>query len=320
VIKTTFTVRRNPCETRERGYELQASQSSHHLDEMTELELQQQRAHLWRIDGNPVRTVEEARSFLEGVGCCLIYPERALPAVPSFIGAYAGSADGLPDSRHAFADPRAKEATELMVRLLRERSAYEMNLFAGADLLIAAEMFPFFYALAGDRNPKAAPRRRGQGAAVSPLAVKVFEAIQKHGPLSKDGLREFTGREPSNAALDRALGELWSILKITRVDYRTQEGALWDVLYRWSQTAVKEGLNISEPEAISALLSKYLESAVAAEQEEIEHFFSHLTSRSKIREAMNALLSARELNFITVGNKNLVRLAPVQSQRRRGHG
>ena len=287
---------------------------------MTELELQQQRAHLWHIDGDPVRTIEQARGFLEGVGCCLIYPERALPAVPSFIGAYAGSAEGLPDSRHAFADPRSKEATELMVRLLRERSAYEMNLFPGADLVIAAEMFPFFYALVGDRNPKAPPSLRGQGAAVSPLAVKAFEAIQKHGPLSKAGLREFAGRELSNAALDRALGELWSILKITRVDYRAQEGALWDVLYRWSPSVVKEGLNISEPEAISALLTKYLEASIAAEQEEVEQFFSHLTSRSKIREAMNALLSARELSFITVGNKNLVRLAPAQSQRRRGHG
>lgn len=287
---------------------------------MTEQDLQNLRAHQWHLDGNAVRTIEEARDFISGAGFCVMYPERTLSAVPSFMGAYAGSAERIPDAKHAFADPRSREATDLMVRLLRERSAYEMNLFPGTDLIISAALFPYFYALVGDRNPKAPPARRAQGARVSPLGVNVFEAVQKHGPLSKDRLRQLVSRELSDAALDRVLGELWSILKITRVDYREGEGALWDVLYRWSPAAVKDGLNISEPEAISALLSKFLESAGAASQEEIEAFFSHLTSRSKVREAINALLSARELSFVGAGPKTLIRLTPLTEPRRRIHG
>ncbi|HEU5415336.1 MAG TPA: crosslink repair DNA glycosylase YcaQ family protein, partial [Candidatus Angelobacter sp.] len=151
-------------------------------------------------------------------------------------------------------------------------------------------------------------------------AVDVFNAIQKNGPVSKDGLRQTVSRELSDAALDRALGELWSILKIVRVNYREGEGTLWDLLYRWSPGVVKEALDISEPEAISALLSKFLESAGAATQDEIEAFFSHLTSRSKVREAINALLSARELNFVGAGPKTLIRLAPVPEPRRRING
>src|SRR5260370_20575213 len=149
---------------------------------MNELELQQQRAQNWRTAGNPVRTLEDARSFVENAGFCLMYPERSLPMVATFIGAHAGSADNLPNAVHAFADPRAKQATELMVRLLRERAAYEVNLFAGCDLIVSASIFPFFYALVGDRNPKAAPKVRAQGVAVSPVAVSVVEEIQKHGP------------------------------------------------------------------------------------------------------------------------------------------
>ncbi len=42
-----------------------------------------------------------------------------------------------------------------------------------------------------------------------------------------------------------ALGELWAILKITRVDYNARRRASWDVLYRWAPGAVKEGVNIS---------------------------------------------------------------------------
>jgi hypothetical protein len=287
---------------------------------MTEQDLDQLRGHKWHLDGNPVRTLEQAREFIGDVGFCLMYPERSLRPVPSFMGGYAGSAEGLPDAKHAFADPRSREATDLMVRLLRERSAYELALFPGTDLIASAALFPYFYALRADQNPKAAPKLRAQGARVSPLSVDVFAAIQKHGPLSKNRLRELVSRELSDAALERALGELWSILKIVRVDHREGDGIFWDVLYRWSPMVVKEALDISEPEAISALLSKFLETAFAASQEEIETFFIHVTSRSKVRDAINALLSARELSFVGAGSKTLIRLTPVAEPRRRIHG
>jgi 23S rRNA pseudouridine2605 synthase len=290
---------------------------------MTESELQQQRAQLWRLDGNPIRTIEDARSFIESAGFCLMYPVRALPLVPTFVGAYIGSANGLPDTKHAFADPRAQEATDLMVRLLRERSAFEVRLLPDTNLIVSAQLFPFFYALLSDRNPKAPPTTKAQGAQVSYLAAQVFAAIQAHGPATKNQLRELLGGESSDAALDRALGELWSILKIIRVSYTSSEGAAWDVLYRWATEAVKEGLGISAPEAISALLSKYLEAVVAATQEEIEQFFSYLVPRSKVREAINALLAARELSFVVVGTRTLIQMAPVvesSHDRRRVHG
>jgi predicted transcriptional regulator len=289
---------------------------------MTEQELEQQRTKLWRIDGNPVRTVEDARGFIESVGFCLNYPERSVPLLPSLIAAHTGSTAGLPEVKHAYADPRAQEATELMVRLLRDRSAFEMSLSRESNLIIAAALFPFFYALVGDRNPKSLPKTKAQGAKISELASSVFGALQKHGPMTKTQIQEHVGRESSQAALDRALGELWSILKITRVDYSASGGASWDVLYRWAPEAVKEGINISSPEAISALVSKYLETVVAAEQEEIEQFFSHLTSRSKVRDAVNALLQARELSFVIIGDKSLIHMTPPPDQppRSRNHG
>lgn len=288
---------------------------------MTELELTEQRAANWRTGGNAIETIEDARAFIDAAGLCLMYPERTLALMPSFIGAFAGSATGLPDAKRAFSDPRSKPATELLVRLLREKSAFELSLPGDITLISSASLFPFFYALLSDRTPKAPPKTKAQGAAVSELASRVFAALQEHGPLSKNQLQRKIGGEPSRAALDRALGDLWSILKITRVDYNSDEGALWDVLYRWAPQAVKEGIQISQPEAISALVSKYLEAVVAADQEEIEQLFSHLASRSKIREAVNALLQARELSFVTVGSRTLVRMTPPpEQQRRRNHG
>ena|SRR5579859_759414 len=287
---------------------------------MTEQELDQQRAANWRTDGNAVRTIEDARSFLDAVGFCLLYPERSLRLVPSFMGAYVGSAAGLPDAKRAFADPRAQDATALMVRLLREKAAFELNLSGDTSLIVSASLFPYFYALIGDRTPKAPPTKKAQGAAVSELAVHVFAALKKSGPLSKSQLQAQVARETSLTALDRALGELWSILKITRVGYTPAEGAQWDVLYRWAPEVVKSAIDISQPEAISALVSRYLEAVVAAEQEEIEQLFSLLTSRSKVRDAVNMLLQARELSFVTVGSKSLIRMTPPPEEQRRRHG
>jgi hypothetical protein len=206
--------------------------------------------------------------------------------------------------------------------LLQEHGAFEVSLSGGRALVTAAALLPFFFALTGDRNPKAPPRFGPQGSKISPLAITVFDALQKHGPLTKGRLRDLIGGGASDAALDRALNELWSILKIVRVDQREREGAVWDVLYRWAPDAVKEGLNISAPEAISALLGKYLETVIGATQQEIEELFSQLTSRSKVRDAVHALLAARELNLVPMGTKTMIRLTPLAEMpgRRNQHG
>jgi len=288
---------------------------------VTEQDLHQRRAEIWRTNGHPIRTIEDAKGFLESVGLCLLYPVRSLPAVPTFLGACAGSTIGLPDAKHAFADSRTQPAIELMVRLIRARDAYEVNLLPESSLLVSAPLFSCVYALLGDRKPKAAPKTKAQGARLSPLALKVFDVIQERGPLSTEQLREQISRELSTAAVERALNELWSTLKITRVDYQEKEGACWDLLYRWTPDAVMEGVGISVPEALSALIGKYLEAVEAASQEEIEQFFSHLAPGSKVREAIHALLAARQLTFIAVGTKNLIHLAPIADDvRRRSHG
>src|SRR5436305_2295278 len=278
---------------------------------MTEQELQQQRALKWRVAGNPIRTLEDAKSFLQDVGFCLVYPARSLPQVPTFLGAYAGTAEGLPEIKQAFSDPRTQPALDLMIRLLRERNAFEVNLQGDVSLLVSVSAFPYFYLLSVDKSPKGAPKFKADGTRISPLAIKVFRVLQQHGPLSKAQLRELVGHEPASPALDRALFDLWTILKITRVDYRKHEGAFWDVLYRWAQEAIDRSLGIAFPEALTALLSKYVESAIAVEQEEIERFFSMFTPRQKIREGIHALQAGRQLSFLAAGTRTFIRITPL---------
>jgi hypothetical protein len=277
---------------------------------MTDLELIQLRREKWRLEGKAIRTIEQARAFLEDVGFCLMYPQRPPLLAPTFIGAFVGSDDRLPGWQHAFKDPRAAEATELMVRLLRERSAFEANLFEENNgFLVAASVFPYFYALVGERNPKLAPKA-GSRSPYSALACDAFEVIRRDGPVSKQKMQETLGGSVSIAALDDALGELWSKLRITRVDYTASAGSVWDVLYRWAPEAVKEGVGLSVPEALTALLTKYLDCVVAVEQLELENFLGRLIARSKVKDAVNALLAARELSFVHVGGKSMLQITP----------
>jgi 23S rRNA pseudouridine2605 synthase len=276
---------------------------------MNEQELQQLRQQKWRLDGHPVRTFEEARGFIESVGFSQMYASQSSLLLPTFVGAWIGSDQRLPTARQAFADAQAREASELMVRLLRDRAAFEAHLTEeNNSLLIAASVFPYFYALAGERNPRQPPVA-GARSPYSQLASDAHEVIRRAGPVSKQQLLTTLGKGISETALDRALTELWSKLRITRVDYDPENGASWDLLLRWAPEAVREGIQISVPEAISALISKYFDGMIAADQAELDSMFGVFVSRSRIRDAVNTLLAARELSFVHLGNRTLIQIA-----------
>src|SRR5205823_9171433 len=170
-------------------------------------------------------------------------------------------------------------------------------------LVISASIFPYFYTLVWERNPKHAPKP-GPRSPYSELACDAYQIIHRKGPISKQKLLEEIGKGISVPALDKSLAELWSRLRITRVDYNEREGASWDVLQRWAPDAVSDGVNCSVNSALSALLSKYFDCTIAADLAELESFFGNFVPRSKVREAVNGLLAARELSFVSVGHRS----------------
>jgi hypothetical protein len=198
-----------------------------------------------------------------------------------------------------------------MVRLLREKSAYEANVFPENNFILSASVFPYFYGLVGDRNPKQPPKA-GARSGYSQLAVDAFDIIQKDGPISKHRLRELLGRDISEAALDRALDELWAKLRLTRVDYKPDEGVFWDVLFRWAPQTVKQGMHVSVAESLTALISKYLDCVLAAQEEEVEQFFSPIIGRARVREGVHALQATRELRYTHVDGRVMLQVSSLQ--------
>ncbi|MEO6119147.1 MAG: crosslink repair DNA glycosylase YcaQ family protein [Terriglobales bacterium] len=275
---------------------------------MFENELQDLRRFQWRVDTSTraIFTVDDAREFLHNVGFCLEYPLRSPVLAPTFIGAVIGSDQNLPTAKYAFIHPRAKEATEFKDRLLREKAAFEAGFGEDDNLLISAIEFPYFYALIGDRNPKVPPSAGERGERL--LLQRAFELIQEHGPILETALRERLGETVSDVALSRTLSELRQKLRIVRIE--DTGGPLWDLLMRWSPQVVNQGKQISAQEALSALVGKYLETCVAAEQKDIEEFFGHLVPRSRVAEVIKALLSAREFSYVQINGKNLLRNSP----------
>ena len=277
-------------------------------------DLKQQRASKWRTDGtNPVRTLEDARAFIEAVGFCLIYPTRPAVVAPTFIGAVLGTETDLPIASKAAIDARTQLATELVLRLLNEKYAFEVPFGDSGSLLVSAAEFPYFYALLGERNPKSAPSRGVHGEKT--LASHTFKLLAKR-PMSEQEMLDEHGQGISEAALARALHELWSKLRIARIGLLERaESPTWDLLYRIAAQPVGRGAHLSQAEALSALISKYLETVIAAEPREVEEFFGRITARSKANEIVKALTGAREFESRPVGHTAMIRLVPREKEK-----
>jgi hypothetical protein len=277
---------------------------------MTEQELEQLRRDKWRINGQPIATFEDARAFVDSVGICVMYPLKAGELLPSFLAAVAGEDRGLPAPKQAFADERAQRAIELGNRLVAQRAAFESNVFPENCLLLSMTVFPYFYVLASERAPGA------HRDPLSQLASMSWKFLESDGPQTSEALREKLGAELSITAIERALGELWMRLRILPLHREGQQQ--WETLERWAPEAVQEGSRLPVAVALSALISQYLEALVAAEAREVEEFFSHFAPRSKVKEAINALLAAREFEFVNVGHRSLVHMtatAPLPEMR-----
>ncbi len=160
----------------------------------------------------------------------------------------------------------------------------------------------FLYALQGERNPKHGPQSSGAGR-VSPLAVEVWKVLEREGALTADELRERVGREITEAAVLRALSELWHGLRVAPAPGENDEPAQWEPLSARHRKAIASGSTQSQTTALSMLVSYYLRSAIIATGEEIELFLSPVTSRSRVRDVLRGLSANRQLGTLSLGTQ-----------------
>jgi hypothetical protein len=267
---------------------------------LTAEQLEASRAERMRHNGHGALTLEEARTWIEETGLCLFLPKRqfSMSIAPSFVEAVAGRRDATPDSNHIGL------AEELLVRLELDGVAVRLNLLGQPgeqpDFVVAAWVLPYVYALRGDRDWRRSPQLTGSRQ-VSQLAVQAYKLLEA-GDATIATLKHALGREVTDAAVLRAITELWQQLRIIPVVSAPGQAAQWQLLRHRFQKAIAEGASTSQVTAISVLASIYLQAVIAASMEEVEMFLAPLTARSKVREVLRGLVATRQVHTISMGH------------------
>lgn len=267
---------------------------------MNQQQLQIARAALWHQNGAPLETQDAVAPWLEETGLCLFLPRHAqFPApAPSLVEACIGSTSATP------APVAITKAMELVTRLVEAGQAIPLNLLGTfseqPDFLITPEVLPWLAAVRGDRQWKTAP-----GGRTAPIVVRTWEALEQRGAQTAAELREALGREVTEAAVLRALIELWTMVRAMPV-YAAGQPTRWLLLKEHYSAQLATAGNTAQATALSALVSLYLRSAVAATGEEAEIFLSPLTSRSRIREVLHGMTAARQLGTMSVASQTLL--------------
>jgi hypothetical protein len=195
-----------------------------------------------------------------------------------------------------------------------EATAVPLNLLGGPgdvpDFVVSTQVLSYVFTLRGEKNWKQPPGTSGAGS-VSPLALKVYEALVAGNALTARELVSELGREVTESAIVRALGELWMQLRVIPLLQQDGTGAkdsgtMWELTTRRFTKQIKAGANAGQPTALSAAISLYLAQVYAATEEEIETFLSPLTARSKVRDVLHGLTAARQLENAVLEGKTLL--------------
>jgi hypothetical protein len=257
---------------------------------------------MWHQDGEALLTLEAARTWVREMGLVLFAPRPQIAApAASLVEATLGKANPAPTLAET------EMARGFVARLVQEGDALPLHLLGEAgdvpDFVVSAQIFSFVFTLRGDKAWKQPPSATG---GLSPLGLKVYEALAAKGELTAIELASELGREVTEAAIVRSLVELWSQLRVIPVLQLGSGTTLWEPAARRFTKAIKAGANAGQPTALSALISLYLSQTVAATEDEVEAFLSPLTARSRVREVANALTGARQLETVVIEGKTLL--------------
>ena len=111
-----------------------------------------------------------------------------------------------------------EQAQALLTRLIASGKVLALNLLGGVseqpDFLAQQQALPYVLCLRADSDWKHAPQK-SSGHKVSPLVLELWKALDKDGVLTAAEARETLGRELTEAAVLRALCELWQAFRIT---------------------------------------------------------------------------------------------------------
>jgi 23S rRNA pseudouridine2605 synthase len=268
----------------------------------------------WHHNADRILTINMLRDWLNTSGLVFFTPRAAqLPApAPSFVEAILGT----PNSAPTLAD--TDQSRSLLSRLIIDGGAIPLNLLGSPtgtgsevpDFIVSPLAFPYIFTLRGDKAWKQPPTTSG-ASKVSPLALNTYNLLAERAKNHATGMSSYDlttqlGKEVTETAVLRSLTELWQHLRVIPVPQPDGAPTLWELTTTRFTKQIKAGANAGQPTALSALISLYLGQAIVASEEDIETFLSPVAARSRIRDVIHALISARQLETIAVEGRTVL--------------
>lgn len=270
---------------------------------MTVEEFEEKRAQLWHLRPEFALTAErELFKFVQGVGAASL--SRAKNALfPSLVRAIDGSAR----RRHPGWDrhsPYAELMEKFLSRFIESKQIFEVNLVQDTPGVVSREWMVALFAILGESHLG----RRRRAYFVQPRFTKledsVYKVIREKGPISQRHLTLALNlwTKTSRRQMGKGLQKLWKALKILRVGYAWQDGALWDTPMHWDPSLRESASAIPPEKAVAELIKKYITMTVATSRKRISRAFAAILTPTQISEALRYLLLKKSV----VVDKNLI--------------
>jgi hypothetical protein len=261
-----------------------------------------------------LRTVEEARAFVDEVGFCHFWPIKGAE-LPNLFHAIAGRVRPVP-MEHG--DPDISKCWGWKDQSLGKRWWYYGKLLRRRATLVSLDVLPAFYACTENYGDLLDYLEEYRAGTMTAEAKWIYDALLEHGPLDTIRLRREArmSAESAKSRFDRALVELQVGLKVLPIGV-AEVGAwnyafTYELFQRWFPEVPEQARAIKRSEARRELVQRYLDNVVAADRKMIAKVFHVLKWTSRELEwTIAALLEEGKIQEVQVKGMKQLQLVPT---------
>ncbi len=225
-----------------------------------------------RTPDRRLRTVDDARAFVQETGFCLFWPITGVEA-PNMFHAIAGRVRTVPNEHD---DPDIGKSWGWKDDSLDKRWWYYGKLIRKRATMVSLDLLPCFYACSanyGDYEHDYLDEYRD--GKVSAEAKAVYEALLENGPLHTVALRQkaHMANDSAKYRFDKTITELQAQLKVLPVGIAAagawRYAFIYDIVPRYFPDLQDRARPISRKEAQKTLILRHLHNVVGATRDEV---------------------------------------------------
>ncbi|TET53133.1 MAG: hypothetical protein E3J64_04055 [Anaerolineales bacterium] len=237
--------------------------------------LRQRELNYHRTRATRIRTVDQARAFVEEVGFCFFWPIKSIE-MPSLFHAIAGRVRSVP-MEHDDADNG--KCWGWKDESLGQKWWYYGKLLRRRATLVSLDLLPSFYACSDNFGSLDDYLEEYDDGRMTAEAKAIYEALLEHGPLDTIRLRRESrlAAKAAKSRFERALVELQVGLKVLPIGVARTGGwnyaFTYELLQRHFPDLPKRARSIKRSEARRTLVARYLQSVVTADRKMITKVF-----------------------------------------------